>query len=238
MTDAKETTEALLKEQVAYYDARAPEYDEWWERRGRYALDPEQSVAWAAEADDVRRMLDGLLFAGSVVEFAGGTGIWTAYLAKRAHRLLVLDASVPMLKRNQERLAAAGLLPRVRYEQADLFTWKSSTPHDAAFAGFWVSHIPADRLDDFFGRVASAVRPGGVFAILEGQPARARSKLQGTTRVDEELEQRTLNDGSTWRIVKRVMHAEELTERLERAGFATTAKTTANQFLLIVGTRR
>ena len=30
--------EALLGEQKAYYQARSSEYDEWWERRGRYDL--------------------------------------------------------------------------------------------------------------------------------------------------------------------------------------------------------
>jgi demethylmenaquinone methyltransferase/2-methoxy-6-polyprenyl-1,4-benzoquinol methylase len=26
----------LLEEQRAFYRARAPEYDQWWQRRGRY----------------------------------------------------------------------------------------------------------------------------------------------------------------------------------------------------------
>jgi hypothetical protein len=30
--------ERLLSEQRRYYSARAPEYDDWWFRRGRYAL--------------------------------------------------------------------------------------------------------------------------------------------------------------------------------------------------------
>jgi hypothetical protein len=33
--------ERLLAEQRAYYEARAPEYDEWWQRRGRFDLGPE-----------------------------------------------------------------------------------------------------------------------------------------------------------------------------------------------------
>ena len=47
--------ERLLSEQRRYYSARAPEYDDWWFRRGRYALAADAREAW----------------------FAAGTGIWT-----------------------------------------------------------------------------------------------------------------------------------------------------------------
>lgn len=44
----------MLAEQIAYYRARAGEYDDWWYRRGRYALPPdlERDVArgWTASA--------------------------------------------------------------------------------------------------------------------------------------------------------------------------------------------
>jgi len=33
--------DGLLAEQIAYYRARAPEYDDWWERRDRYYQGPE-----------------------------------------------------------------------------------------------------------------------------------------------------------------------------------------------------
>lgn len=228
----------ILGEMQRYYEVRAPEYDDWWEKRGRYDLGPEKNRAVKAEADEVRTMVDALPFDGDVIEFAGGTGIWTAYLARRARRLLVLDGAVAMLKLNQERLATEGLLHRVRFEHADLFTWKPSVQHDAAWASFWVSHIPADRLDDFFVRAAAALRPGGVLAILEGQPARPRAPQQGTARVDNDVEIRTLKDSSTWRIVKREMHADELAASLERAGFVVEARTTATNFLLMIATKR
>ena len=173
-----------------------------------------------------------------MLEFAGGTGIWTEYLARRARRLLVLDASPAMLRKNQERLAVKGLLPRVRYEQADLFAWRPNHAFDAAYSSFWVSHIPADRLDAFFSVAAAALRPGGTFVILESQPARPRAPGQGTKRVDNDVEIRTLNDGVTYRIVKREMHAEELAASLERAGFAASFRKTATHFLLMIGTKR
>ena len=47
------TVERVLVEQRRYYRERAPEYDDWWFRRGGYALDPETEVRWF---DDVREL--------------------------------------------------------------------------------------------------------------------------------------------------------------------------------------
>ena len=38
--------EGLLAEQRAYYRARAPEYDEWWQRRGRYDRGSDLAEEW------------------------------------------------------------------------------------------------------------------------------------------------------------------------------------------------
>src|SRR5919112_4030674 len=59
---------------VAYYEARAPEYDDWYLRKGRYARGPIHDAAWDAELDAAGRWLDGLPIAGQIVELAAGTG--------------------------------------------------------------------------------------------------------------------------------------------------------------------
>ena len=48
----------VLGEMKAYYAARAPEYDDWWFRRGRYDLGEEGNARWAAEAAEVEAALD------------------------------------------------------------------------------------------------------------------------------------------------------------------------------------
>src|ERR1700730_4890554 len=48
----------LLGEQIAYYEARAPEYDQGWSREGRYNLGAEFNRAWLAEADRLHSVLD------------------------------------------------------------------------------------------------------------------------------------------------------------------------------------
>ena len=41
--------ENIENEQVAYYCARAGEYDEWFRRAGRYDRGPEANARWAEE---------------------------------------------------------------------------------------------------------------------------------------------------------------------------------------------
>ena len=51
----------VLSEQLAYYRGRAPEYDEWWQRRGRYDRGEEETREWhrqVASVDAALRSFD------------------------------------------------------------------------------------------------------------------------------------------------------------------------------------
>src|SRR5205085_2163622 len=47
--------DALLAEQKRYYRERAAEYDDWWFRRGRYALEPDAAARWFADCAESSR---------------------------------------------------------------------------------------------------------------------------------------------------------------------------------------
>jgi SAM-dependent methyltransferase len=223
---------ALLEEQRSYYEARATEYDEWWARRGRYDLGADGNARWQEAIRNVEAVFDGAPLRGHILEPAAGTGNWTRYLARRADQVTVLDNSPAMIEMNRHRIREAGLQGRVDYEQADLFSWHPRAQYDAVFLSFWISHLPSELLDPFLLLMASALKPGGCLAILEGQRTdRLRSGAQGTSRLDDEIERRTLNDGRTFRIVKRYDDPEDLAERLEQAGLKTRVGVTGDQFL-------
>ena len=76
---------------LAYYAARAPEYDDWYLRRGRYARGPIHDAAWHAELDVAGRWLDALPIRGEIVELAAGTGWWSPLLAQKGE-LSLYDA--------------------------------------------------------------------------------------------------------------------------------------------------
>jgi len=85
--------DGLLAEQQAYYRARAPEYDEWWQRRGRYDRGPEMAGEWHRQVARAAAALDAFGATGDVLELAGGTGWWTARPARTARHLTVVDSS-------------------------------------------------------------------------------------------------------------------------------------------------
>ncbi len=66
-------------ELLAYYEARAPEYDDWYLRRGRYSRGPIGDMAWQADLDAATMWLDGLPMSGEIVELAAGTGWWSFF---------------------------------------------------------------------------------------------------------------------------------------------------------------
>jgi demethylmenaquinone methyltransferase/2-methoxy-6-polyprenyl-1,4-benzoquinol methylase len=71
--------------QIAYYPARAPEYDDWWERRYEYDFGPEFEARWAGEVAEVHAALAAFGPTGDVLELAAGTGIFTGRLVPMEH---------------------------------------------------------------------------------------------------------------------------------------------------------
>src|SRR6478672_1785189 len=78
--------DALLDAQIAYYRARASEYDAWWLRTGRFDRGPENNAAWHADVGSVERAAADFLSSSrpsNVLEIACGTGLFTRDLGGR-----------------------------------------------------------------------------------------------------------------------------------------------------------
>src|ERR1700757_2488834 len=90
----------LVAEQKRYYAERAPEYDDWWYRRGRYELEPEALARWRADVAEAGAALEAFAPRGAVLELAAGTGIWTRRLVRLGERVVAVDASAETLALN------------------------------------------------------------------------------------------------------------------------------------------
>ena len=127
-------TAALLDEQMAYYRARSPEYDQWWLRAGKYDRGPRFLRSWDEETDQVRAALDEFGLRGRILEIACGTGWWTPQLAAGAEQVTVIDASSEMLARCRARMAAAGGdAAKLEYLQSDIWEWLPERRFEAVF---------------------------------------------------------------------------------------------------------
>ena len=194
----------LIDEQVAYYRARAAEYD---------ATSMPDGDPFAVHADRIRAALRAFEPHGRVLELGAGTGQWTALLAETALEVTALDASPEMLAINRERTG----MSRIRHHVADAFALDPSHAFDVVFFGFFLSHVPLSRFETFWAVVAGQLVPGGrVFFVDEGRHAEWREDW-----IDEEagIVRRTLEDGSVHRAVKVLWRTEELHRELVRLGW-------------------
>ena len=229
------TTDDLRREQIAYYRARAGEYDEWFKREGRYDRGPDWTERWTAEIGQVSDALDAFRPSGDVLELAAGTGWWTERLTRYASTLTAVDAAPETLALNRQKTAD---FP-VTYVEADLFGWRPERQYDVVLFSFWLSHVPPGRFDAFWGLVRDCLKPGGRVFFLDSRYEEA------STAADHRLEgenadtvTRCLNDGSEYRIVKVFYKTTELAARLSALGWYVTVQETPTYFLYGFGTLR
>ena len=217
----------LDTEMLAYYEARAPEYDDWYLRRGRYARGPVHDAAWNAELDVAGRWLDALPIHGEIVELAAGTGWWSPLLASKGE-LSIYDAVPATLDRARERLVAHRLRAHIHVRDA----WaEPDRAVDAVFTGFWLSHVPRARLDEFLGIVRRWLKPGGTFAFIDSLlDPQSSATDHPTPAADASV--RRLDDGREFTIVKVYYEPTELEAAFTRAGFVRAQVLTTGRFFL------
>lgn len=214
-------------ELLAYYEARAPEYDDWYLRRGRYSRGPVHDAAWNAELDAAGRWLDSLPIQGRIVELAAGTGWWSPLLASKGELSLYDGASAP-LDRARERLVAHSLRAHLHVRDA----WAEPDREvDTVFTGFWLSHVARERLRPFLGVVRRWLRPGGTFAFIDSLLDPQSSAADHPPLADDRSLRR-LDDGREFTIVKVYYAPAELEGALAEAGFVDVSVTTTGRFFL------
>jgi SAM-dependent methyltransferase len=218
----------LLDEQIAYYRARAPEYEEWFLRLGRYDRGEEHRRAWQEEVARVEAALRDAQPRGRVLELACGTGLWTRRLAEHAELVTAVDASPEVIRMNRERLAGG----RVRYVEADLFAWAPSETYDFVFFGFWLSHVPPARFEAFWSMVRAALAPGGsVFFVDNANDPQIAARDHRLPGPDDFVMDRRLNDGRHFRVVKVFYEPPELEARLRALGWRGRVQSTGEFFV-------
>ena len=185
-----------------YYAARAPEYDKVY-------LKPERQ----ADLRELRQWLPAQFEGRRVLEVACGTGYWTQYLAPVAGHILAVDASIETLEIARTRVPAGA----VDFVVGDAYAMPAATQaFESAFAGFWFSHIPRERVGEFLAGLHRALLPGAKVVFLDNRfvqgsstPVSDRDEHGNTYQV------RRLADGSSHRVLKNFPWEGEMRAVLE-----------------------
>lgn len=196
----------VLAEQIAYYRHRSGEYD---------------STAYEtveAAFRRIERIVGELAPTGRVLKIACGTGMWTGALAESAESVTALDSSPEVIEIARRRVTATN----VRFEVADVFAYDPPERYDVIFFSAWLSHVPASRFAEFWGRLAGLLADGGR-VLFNDEHVDEQSK-ERYVEGREEIVERTLSDGSTYRIVKNFIDPDAMAQSLNRLGWTATLR--------------
>jgi len=176
----------------AYYDARAPEYDDWVYGRGLFA--DRNRPEWHEERSRLERTLTELPPA-RVLDIACGTGWLTQHLAGE---IVGLDASESMLEIARVRV------PDGEFVVGDAFSLPfADGSFDRLLTGHFYGHLEeADRVR--FLEEAHRVAPELVVV-----DSRLHSEVEAV-----EWQKRELSDGSCWDVYKRYFTGPQLAGEL------------------------
>lgn len=222
----------LAAQMIAYYAARADEYDDWYLRRGRYSHGAASDMAWRSELTAAATWLEGLQLRGEIVELAAGTGWWSPILARRG-RLALYDASPEPLAHARRRLEVLGL--SATFDVRDAWA-EPDRRADGVFTGFWLSHVGRDRLVEFLRIVSRWLDPSGRFAFIDSRLDPDSSALDHRAPVDD-LQTRRLEDGRAYQVRKVHYSATEYRRALSDAGFSGIEVVETERFF-VLGTAR
>jgi trans-aconitate methyltransferase len=201
-------------EQIAYYRARAAEYD-----ITAYG-DP------AAAEQRIAALVRALDPTGNVLEIACGTGLWTDQIRGYAQSLTAVDAAPEMIEQARGRMPGAD----IDFIVADVFDWAPPRRFDTVFFAFWLSHVPEAAFERFWSAVGGMLAAGGRAIFVDEQLSGAvhEAYLADSTEIVE----RRLTDGSAHRIVKVYRGPADLEARLADAGWHARVEPVGDDWLI------
>jgi ubiquinone/menaquinone biosynthesis C-methylase UbiE len=183
-----------------YYANRAAEYEQIYQKPER-----QHELEW------LRHRIPEIFAGRTVLEVACGTGYWTQFIARTAKKVHACDINEPVLEIAREKPIPKS---RVNFFKADAIALDGVPAGcDAAFAGFWWSHVKKAEIARFVRNLAAHVEPGAVVAILDNTYAEgsstpvARRDAEGNT-----YQMRRLANGEEYEVLKNFPTADELAE--------------------------
>lgn len=146
-----------------YYAARAAEFDD-----DRYPPERVADVAFLREWVPSR-------FGGKrTLDVACGTGSWGAHISQTAASIVGVDINDGMLEIARHRPGVS----RGRFVAGDAYDLSDDLGvFEAAFVGFWISHVPRSRVAEFLTSLHRRLAPGATVLIVGHRTVWSESEL-------------------------------------------------------------
>jgi 2-polyprenyl-3-methyl-5-hydroxy-6-metoxy-1,4-benzoquinol methylase len=213
-------SDEVLAGQAAYYRRRASEYD---------------ATAYGdllTAGARIARLVEEMRPTGAVLEIACGTGMWTRALADPADSVTAIDVAPEAVAIARDRVTSSN----VTFEVADVFSWTSTSRFDVIFFSAWLSHVPMSRFEQFWHLLRWLLAEGGrVLFVDEHVQDRAKEAYLPD---EDEIVERQLNDGSTYRIVKNFLEPAALERRLRDIGWNCRTHLDGSDWVWVCGEAR
>lgn len=221
--------EQLAQEMLLYYDERAEEYDDFYRGKGPaircYTDQYQQSTTEVCE-------IAAGFGHGHIIDIACGTGFWVPHYAANCERFTFVDQSQSMLAECKRRVNNLGLSEASRFIQGNVFeiTLEPET-YDCAMIGFLLSHFTSEQEDAFFERLKGMLKPAARLMIVDSY-WNERRQMGG--RIKEGEQERTLNDGRTFKIYKKYLTESDVEELLARHRFTCESLHVGEMFIAAI----
>jgi SAM-dependent methyltransferase len=193
-------------ELLAYYAARAKEYEKVYDK-------PERQ----ADLARLHEIVPAFFVDRDVLEIACGTGYWTRRIALSARSIVATD-----LTRETMEVARANQpdWPNVKFLRADAFDL-GPVPgtFDSAFAGFFWSHVRHRDVQRFLAGLNRRLGAGALVVLVDNRYVEGSNyPITRTDQGGNTYQTRTLENGSVHEVLKNFPTSMELITSIRAAG--------------------
>ncbi len=188
-----------------YYSLRANEYDDIY-------LKPERQ-------NDIiksKKILKKFFLDKKVLDVACGTGFWTETISETAKEISGTDINKEVLDIAKSKKYDC----KIEFIRDDAYQLKKITKKfDSLFSGFWFSHIPKSRIEDFINVIYDKLENNSMIVFMDNNFVKGSSTP--ISRYDNEgntYQNRILKNGSSHEVLKNFYNKNELSECFSKYG--------------------
>ena len=220
----------MVKEMMMeYYDERAEEYDEIYEGKGPATCSRE---VYAIDIEGIGKFAESF-GTGNLLDIACGSGYWLKLFYNKCSTFTFLDQSEQMLKLCRKKAENFEVIEISSFIKSDIldYSFEETVKFDCALIGFLLGHFTIAQEEIFFKKLKRLLRPGAEILIIDSTWNKGRAK----TLHKEDVVERRLNDGRTFKIYKKYFDEEDLPALLNFYGISVKDSFFGETFVAVIG---